>query len=237
MTLIEHLEELRARLFKMVLAFAAGAVVSWFLYDHILALLVSPLEKLPEANQLLTDGELIFTAPPEAFFIRLKVTSFAGLVLALPVILWQAWRFVTPGLYSQEKRYALPFVLASMLLFAAGLAFAFVTLPQALRVLTGFAGTEIVFFPRASEYLSFVLLLSFAFGVAFELPIALLALTLAGVLSTDKLRRGRRIAWLLILVLGAVITPTQDPITLLMVAVPLAFLYELTILTARLMGR
>jgi sec-independent protein translocase protein TatC len=237
MSLVEHLEELRTRLFKVVLAYAVACLVAWFFYSDILELLIRPLAKLPVADQILRDGELIYTAPTEAFFIRLKVTAFAGFALSLPVMLWQAWRFVTPGLHPHEKRYAVPFIVASMALFAVGILTAFASLPKALNVLTSFAGTELVLLPRAAEYLSFVLILIAAFGFAFEFPIALLALTLVGVLTSASLRKARRMAWVILLVVAAVITPTQDPITLALLAVPLGILYEATILTARLMKK
>lgn len=237
MTLIEHLEELRGRLVKMVIAFLIASIVAWVFYNRLLGILIAPLERLPEASKIVRKGQLIVTAPQEAFFIRLKVTAFAGVVASIPVILWQIWRFVTPGLYPKEKRYALPFVFVSSLLFAAGAAFAFAVLPQALRILAGFGGSEVVLVPRASEYLSFVLLLIVAFGATFELPLLLLSLTLAGVLTSRTLRRGRRIAWILILVAAAVLTPTPDPFNQLILALPLALLYEATILVARLMKR
>jgi sec-independent protein translocase protein TatC len=237
MTLIEHLEELRTRLFKVVIAFVVGSIIAWFFYNLILGFLIRPLENLPNAEQVLSGGKLVGLSPTEPFFIRLKVTAFAGFVLALPVILWQLWRFVTPGLYPKEKRYALPFVAVSLALFAGGVAFAFWLFPQALRVLLGFAGTEVVIIPRASEYLSFVLLLIVAFGFTFEMPLILLALTIAGVLSTASLRKGRRVAWISIAVIAAVVTPTQDPYTMLMMAIPLALLYEATIIVARLLKR
>lgn len=237
MSLIEHLEELRSRLLKIVVAYAAACVVAWFIYSPILHVLIEPLSRLPVASQILRGGELIYTAPTEAFFIRLKVTAFAGFGFCLPVILWQAWRFVTPGLHPNEKRYALPFILVSMGLFVAGIGTAFVSLPKALDVLTGFAGTELVLVPRAADYLSFVLILIAAFGFAFEFPIALLALTLVGVLTSKSLRKARRMAWVIILIVAAIVTPTQDPITLAIMAVPLGILYEATILTARLMKK
>lgn len=237
MNLMGHLEELRTRLFKMVIAYAIASTAAWFLYERLLQLLISPLAKLPAADQILRNGQLIYTAPTEAFVVRLKVVAFAGLVLAMPVILWQLWRFVTPALYKHEKRYALPFVLTSMLLFAGGVSVAFASLPKALEVLAGFAGNELVLLPKAADYLSFVLLLIVAFGVSFEFPIALLALTLVGVLSSEKLRKSRRIAWVIILVVAAVITPTQDPITLAMMSLPLGLLFEATVLTARFMKK
>lgn len=237
MSLFDHLEELRSRLLKMVIAFAAGCVITWFFYEPILGLLIEPLKKLPVSEQIISRGKLIFTAPTEAFFIRLKITAFTGFILALPVVLWQTWRFVTPGLHRHEKRYVLPFVLVSMGLFVAGINLAFFSLPKALQVLTSFAGADLVLVPRAAEYLSFVLLLIAAFGFAFEFPIVLIALTMVGVLSSAQLRNGRRIAYLVILIAAAVITPTQDPITLALMAVPLGLLYEATIGVARLLKK
>ena len=237
MSLMEHLDELRSRLFKVVLAYALCCLVAWYFYSHILALLIEPLAKLPVADQILQGGELIYTAPTEAFVIRLKVTAFAGMVLALPVVLWQLWRFVTPGLHAHERKYALPFVIVSVVLFCLGVLVAFISLPKALEVLAGFAGTELVLVPRAADYLSFVLILIAAFGFSFEFPILLLGLTLVGVLSSRKLRDARKIAWVIILVVAAVITPTQDPITLMIMAVPLGLLYEGTIVCARLLRR
>jgi sec-independent protein translocase protein TatC len=237
MTLMEHLEELRSRLFKMVIAFVVASVASWFFYDQILRFLIEPLTRLPAASQFVTRGKLVFFSPQEAFFVRVKVVSVTGIALALPVILWQVWRFVTPGLYRHERRYAIPFVFVASALFVAGVAVAFAMLPAALRVLTAFGGRELVIVPRASEYLSFLLLLVFAFGVAFELPVVLLALTLTGVLSTTVLRKGRRIAYVLILVIAAIITPTPDPINMCLLAAPLLLLYEGTILVARLFKR
>lgn len=237
MSLMEHLEELRSRLIKSAIAFVGGVVAAWFAYGPILEALILPLKRLDVADQIITDGQLIFTAPTEAFFVKLKVVAFSGLVIALPIILWQVWRFITPGLYKNEKRYALPFVFISMLLFGAGASFAYYTLPKALEILTAFGGTELVLLPRAAEYLSFVLVLIAGFGIAFELPLILLALTLVGVIGTETLRRGRRVAWVVILVIAAIITPTGDPITLMIMSVPLALLYEATILATRLIRR
>lgn len=237
MTLVEHLEELRSRMLKIVIAFLLASIVAWFFYNRILGVLVEPLKNLPNSDQILSGGKLVFQAPQEPFFMRLKVTGFAGFVLSLPVILWQLWRFVTPGLYANEKKYALPFVGASLFLFATGVAFSFMIFPQALRILLGFAGTETVILPRASEYLSFVLLLIIGFGATFELPLLLLSLTLAGVISTQSLRKSRRVAYIVIAVIAAVITPTQDPYTMLLMGVPLVLLYEATILVARLLKR
>lgn len=237
MTLFEHLEELRKRLFKVLIAFGVGSIVAWFLYGPILEILTQPLKNLPASQQIISRGKLIFTSPPEALFIRLKVTAFAGMVLAMPIILWQIWRFVTPGLHRHEKRYALPFVLASMLLFGAGTLLAFVSLPKTLQVLVSLAGSDFILVPRASEYLSFVLLLVVAFGATFEFPLVLIFLALAGVITSRSLRRGRRVAWVSVMAVAAVVTPTQDPFTMLSLGIPLGLMYEATILIVKLLRR
>src|SRR2546427_4377929 len=213
MSVLGHLEELRVRLFKMIIATALGAIVAWLFYNQILAVLVSPLHVLPEANQILARGRLIFTAPTEAFFVRVKVVTFAGMLLASPVILWQAWRFVTPGLYRREKRYGLAFILVSLILFAAGTVLAFAFVGPALRMLVSLGGSKITLLPRASEYLSFVMIVVLAFGVTFEFPIALLALCMVGVIGSKTLRSHRRLAWMAIIVVATIATPTVDPIT------------------------
>lgn len=236
MTLIEHLEELRSRLFKVMLAFGIGCVVAWFIYDPLLSALTRPLKSLDVADEF-SRGKLITMAPTEAFFVRLKITAFTGFFLSLPVILWQLWRFVTPGLYNHEKRYAIPFVLVSLALFAGGVWLAFVTLPQALRVLSSFAGDDLILVPRASDYLSFLMLLMVAFGFSFEFPVVLLGLVMVGVLTSESLRRARQTAWIIIVITSALITPTTDPITMLLLAVPMALLYEGTVLAARLMKK
>jgi sec-independent protein translocase protein TatC len=239
MTIIEHLDELRTRIIRMLIAFVVGAVVAWFLYDPILAFLVHPLRHLPQAAQIFRSGSknpsLIVFSPIEPFFIRLKVVSFAALALALPVVLWELWRFIAPGLYANEKRYAIPFVGSALALFVGGVGLAFWTLPAALHFLTAFSGGSIQLLPRASEYLSFVMLLILAFGVAFEFPLVLLALSLMGVLPSRKLRSWRRPAWVVILVLAGFLTPAQDPITQVLLAAPMAILYEATIIVARLL--
>ncbi|HVF11779.1 MAG TPA: twin-arginine translocase subunit TatC, partial [Actinomycetota bacterium] len=166
-----------------------------------------------------------------------KITAFAGMVFALPVILWQVWRFITPGLHRHEKRYALPFVMASMLLFGLGTLLAFVSLPKTLQVLVSLAGTDFILVPRASEYLSFVLLLIMAFGATFEFPLVLIFLALAGVITSRTLRRGRRIAWVSVMAVAAVVTPTQDPFTMLSLGIPLGLMYEATILVVKLLRR
>jgi sec-independent protein translocase protein TatC len=252
-SLLERLGELRNRIFKALLALAVGSVAAWFFYPAILALLAHPLKALPGAGAVVARGKLVFTAPQEAFFVRIKVVGFAGAAVASPVILWQLWRFLTEGAGEasgegsgegsgkgsarRSARYAVLLVAVSVVLFAAGTVAAFAFVAPALRIFLYLGGPHIVLVPRAAEYLSFLILLVVAFGLTFEYPLLLLGLVFAGVLTSDTLRARRRLAWFLLIVISAVVTPTVDPITPLALAVPLAFLYEATIFTARLFKR
>ncbi|HLI55771.1 MAG TPA: twin-arginine translocase subunit TatC [Actinomycetota bacterium] len=238
MTILEHLEELRVRIIRMLIGLGVTAVVAWFLYNRILSFLTLPLSHLKHVAAVISrHHELLVTGPVDPLFIRIQVVIFAALALDLPVILWQTWRFVAPGLYAKEKRYAIPFVATAMALFAGGVALAIVTLPSALSLLTSFAGGQIQLLPTANEYLSFVTLLMIAFGVAFEFPLVLVALSLVRVVSSTRLRRWRRPAWVVILILAGFLTPGDDPITQLLLALPLAILYEVTIWVTRLLKR
>jgi sec-independent protein translocase protein TatC len=241
MTLVEHLQELRFRLIVALAAVAAGAVIGWFLFDPVMDLLVDPYcdywETVPPGSRPTEDCGLFFFGVLESAVAKLKVVGFLGLFLALPVVLYQIWRFVVPGLTSRERRMAIPFVLTSVFLFALGAAFAYWTLPKALTFLLGFAGDQFAPLLTADKYLSFVMLVALSFGLAFEFPIALLFLTLAGVLSTRQLRDWRRGAILLIAVFAAVITPSSDPYTMLAMTIPMVIFYEGAIIVGRLMKR
>jgi sec-independent protein translocase protein TatC len=170
--------------------------------------------------------------------MKIKLVAFLGLVLALPVVLYQLWRFITPGLLPRERRYAVPFVLVSLALFALGGWFAILTLPKGLEFLLGFAGTERVEAVLSiAKYIGFVMVLILVFGAAFEFPVVLVSLTLVGVLSSQQLRQWRRYALLIIAVGAAVITPSQDFFTMLAMMVPLLVFYELSILISRIFKR
>ena len=172
------------------------------------------------------------------FTTKLKVVAFLGLVLALPIVLFQLWRFITPGLTQRERKYAIPFVVTSMFLFAMGGFFAFLTLPKGLAFLLGFAGTtHIELVLSTGKYLGFVMLLILAFGAAFEFPLILVSLTIVGVVSSRQLRDWRRYALVVIAIVAAVITPSQDWFTMTALMVPLIIFYELSILVARLLKK
>ena len=232
MTLVEHLTELRKRLVICVVAVGVGMIAGFLLYDAIIDVLIHPYQELVRARPLssATEGRLLTTDPLEAFGVRMKTSAYAGIAFAMPVILWQVWRFVTPGLYPHEKRYAVPFVVSALLLFVLGAGLAYYTLPRALEFLVDIGGEEFVTAYQAGKYFQLITYMMLAFGIGFEFPIVLVFLQLAGVLDTDTLRRGRRFAIVGICVLVAVITPSGDPISMLMLSVPMVIFYEVSIL-------
>lgn len=241
MTLFEHLDELRQRIIVSMVAVAGGAVVGWFLYNPVVDLLLNPYcdywETLPPALRTTDTCVLFYTAPLDAMVVKLKVVVFVGIVVALPVLLWQFWAFVVPGLTSRERRMSVPFVASSVLLFALGAAFAYWTLPKGLNFLLGFGGPNIVPILTGDRFITFVLLVAFAFGLSFEFPIVLIFLELVGVLSSARLRKWRRFSILGIAIFAAIITPSSDPYTMLAMALPMYVFYEAAIIIGRLLKR
>lgn len=237
MTVMEHLGELRTRLIVSALAFTIAAIGVFVFYEPLLELLRRPLCGL-DPDLLGNQGcKLLVLKPTEGLLIRLKIASMGGLILASPVWLYEIWAFVTPGLTMKEKRYAGPFIFSALFLFLAGTAFAYYMLPNALTFLVTIAGTSIEVQFRAEEYLNFVGLVLIAFGVTFQLPLLLFFLGMANVVKVEQLRRYRRYAIVAIAVLGAVVTPTQDPFTMLALSVPLYALYELVIVLLSIVKR
>jgi len=237
MSLIDHLSELRRRLVISIMAVTAGAVVAFVAYNRILDFLIGPYCELSSPPRPPGPCSLFITDPLEGFATRLKVATYGGLFLASPVVFYQLWRFVTPGLNPNEKRYAIPFVLSSIALFSVGVVIAMVTFPRALDFLVGVGGPDITAIFSPSRYLRLVTLMVLAFGVAFEFPVLLVFLELAGVLTSRRLASWRRAAVVVIFVVAAVITPSQDPYSLLAMAVPMYVFYEGSILIGRLLKR
>jgi sec-independent protein translocase protein TatC len=239
MTLVEHLEELRRRLIISCVAIAAGAAVGWFLYPPVIDLLREPfcdtVRSLPRASQPPTHCQFVFSGAVDPVFVKLKVVVFLGLLFALPIVLYQLWAFIVPGLTKRERRMAVPFIASSMVLFLLGVLIAYLTLPKALGFLLGFAGGDFVPLLTASSFLSFVVLVALAFGASFEFPIVLIFLSLVGVLSSRKLRDWRRYAIFGISVFAAVITPSADPYSMLAMMIPMVVFYEAAIIVTRLL--
>ena len=245
MTLGEHLRELRQRLLKAVLALTAGAIVGYIVFPYVLDILIAPycaaLDTLGAdvAPGVDDPGEcdLIAFRPLEPFSVRIKTALVIGLFVGGPVIFYQLWRFITPGLTTRERRYALPFVVLSQIMFAIGIGFAYLVIPQGLRILLFLGGDRITPLLSANEYLSFFLTMSVAFGLVFELPLVLIFLAMVGVVKAAMLRRARPYAVVIMVVAAAFITPTTDAVTLLFMAGPMLLFYELSILAAWLIER
>jgi sec-independent protein translocase protein TatC len=241
MTLFEHLDELRQRIIVSMVAVAGGAVVGWFLYNPVVNLLLDPYcnywEKLDPALRTTDSCVLFYMGPLDAMVVKLKVVVFIGILVALPVLLWQFWGFVVPGLTSRERRMSVPFVASSVVLFALGAAFAYWTLPKGLNFLLGFAGSNFVPILTGDRFITFVVLVAFAFGLSFEFPIVLIFLELVGVLSSARLRKWRRFSILGIAIFAAIITPSSDPYTMLALGLPMYVFYEAAIIIGRLMKR
>jgi sec-independent protein translocase protein TatC len=231
MSILEHLGELRNRLVKGCAALVVATAVAFaFLYEPVIQFLLRSYCSLPASVRIGTvagDGgcRLAALSPLEPLSIRIRVSLTVGLLLAMPFIAYQLWRFITPGLKPSEKRFAIPFALASTLLFVAGVAVAFFTLPKAIGFLVSMGGSGIATFFQADRYLRFVLFMGLAFGVTFEFPLVLVFLSLVGLLSSAAMLRAWRPAMAVMIVVAAVITPSQDPISLFAMAVPMWLFY------------
>jgi sec-independent protein translocase protein TatC len=233
MTLVEHLTELRTRLVISVLAVAVGMLIVFIFYETVFDWLVRPYCDTSR------DGEcrLLQTDPLEGFGVRMRIAGYGGIALAMPVLLWQVWRFVSPGLYSNERRYAVPFVGSALVLFALGASIAYWTMPRALEFLADIGGDNLEQFYSPAKYFRLITYMMLAFGIGFEFPILLVFLQLAGILQVDTLRRSRRYAYVIITILVAVITPSGDPYSMLALSVPMAVFYEISVLIGRLIER
>jgi sec-independent protein translocase protein TatC len=235
--LLDHLIELRGRLLRCVAALAIAFVVCLYFADDIFAFLVRPLTAAFPPGE----GRLIYTKLYEAFFVELKVALFAAFFVSFPIIANQLWAFVAPGLYAKEKKAFLPFLVATPVLFAAGASLAyFVVMPTAFRWFLGFegdkGGLKLEALPGTGDYLSLVMQFILAFGISFLLPVLLLLLNRAGIVSRAQLARARRYVIVAIFAVAAVATP-PDVVSQLMLAVPLLFLFEGSLLVMRMTER
>jgi sec-independent protein translocase protein TatC len=243
MSFWDHLEELRSRLVRSLLAVAVGVGVAWSYREPLLGWLTHPYSVAWTGLKLPGPPNLHFPGPADLFFSYLKLSVIGGFVFALPVVFYQLWAFVAPGLYAKEKRFAFPFVCASSLLFASGIYFAWgVALPIAYRYLLGLSGhvkgTPLNVMPTImiEQYLDSIAQMLIAFGLAFELPVLALFLSLAGVITYRHLIRFARYFIVVAFVVAAVVTP-PDIVSQLILAVPLCLLYGLSIVVTFLFGR
>jgi sec-independent protein translocase protein TatC len=225
LTLIDHFAELRTRLFIALGAWVVGAGVAFYFRTALLNWMQAPL---PD-NIKLTAFSIL-----EPFTVSMQISAFFGLALAAPVIVGQIWGFIAPGLYPEERRWAVPFVLMTALAFSAGILFAYyVVLPLALPIIVGFLMGEVQLLPGIGDYISKVLLYMAVFGIIFEMPIVSFLLARLGIIYAAMLVQVRRYAIVVSCILAAVITPTADPFNFALVAVPLLILYEISIVVVR----
>jgi len=230
MSLMEHLEELRTRLIRSALAIAIGATIAWFFYGRLFDFLIKPHCDINGNSGIAEECGLLAISPLEGFSVRLTVVGYTGIAIAMPIVLWQIWKFIAPGLYAHEKKYGLVFVTLSFLLFALGASLAYWSLPRALEFLASIGGDQLNNFYRPKEYIGFVTKMMVGFGVGFEFPIVLIFLQLLGIVDNHLLRSGRRFAIVGIVALVAVLTPSGDVFTLMALSVPMYLFYEIAIL-------
>jgi len=227
-----HLEELRQRLIVCFIAVGIGFVVSYGFKEKLFQILTRPLISVMQ-----TQDNMIFTSLPEAFFTYLKVAFLTGLMLAAPVIIYQFWMFVAPGLYHKERRFLVPIVFLSSVFFIGGALFGyFIVFPFGFKFFLGFATDTIRPLPSMKEYLAFAAKLLLAFGLVFELPLVITFLAKLGLVSVDFLKKNRKYALLLFFVFAAILTP-PDVVTQIMMALPLMILYEISIVGAKIFGK
>jgi sec-independent protein translocase protein TatC len=231
MSFFEHLAELRTRIIWSLIPAAIGLGIALYFTPRIMAFVQRPITGM--------NTKLVFTAPTEAFWTYMKVAMITGLFIAMPIVLWNVWAFVAPGLHKHERKYAAPFVIIGSVLFLAGGAFALlVVAPFASRFLVNF-GQEQGLQPMitVASYTDFVLKFTLAFGLVFELPVILTLLSMIGVVTPQFLAKNRKYAILINFVIAAILTPTPDLINQSLMAGPLILLYEVGIIAARIFGR
>ncbi|MCX5835906.1 MAG: twin-arginine translocase subunit TatC [Deltaproteobacteria bacterium] len=224
-----HLDELRKRLIRILIAVGIGFVACWYLREWLFQVITAPLVRVLPQN-----SHMIYTSLPEAFFNYMKISFYASLFLTSPFTLYQLWKFVSPGLYPTEKKYVAPFVISSTILFIGGVLFGYyLALPPAYSFFVEFSSDFLKPMFSLKEYLSLSLKLLLAFGLSFELPVFIFFMAKIGVVNSKTLAKQRRYAILVIFIAAAVLTPSPDAVTQIIMAIPLMILYEFSIFIAR----
>jgi len=229
MTIVEHLEELRRVLIVSLVAWAATTIVAFVFNGRVLTILEHPLKDVLAKGNHLSPLPIV-TSPTEPLTIPLKVSAAVGFIAALPIIVWQIWTFVAPGLRPVERRFAGPFIASCLALFAVGGTFAYFVMPIGLNWLAGFLGGNATFLPDLNAYLSFFTLLIVIFGVTFELPVVVVLLGMLGIVSSRRLRSWRKGIWVGIIFAAFVVTPGADHFTPTALLIPLIALFEASVL-------
>lgn len=237
MSLGDHLRELRWRLLVCVVVVTVLLIPAWFLYPWFSGTLQAPYCDALRHLDAAANCKFLNTQPLAPFALRLRIAGWGAVVLAMPVIVWQVWRFVAPGLYRRERRYAAAFTGSAVALFGLGAWLAYVVLPKAVDFLVRVGGPDVETRYSIADFTRIVVLMMVAFGVGFEFPILLVALQMVGVLDPSTLAKYRRQGILVIVVVAAAITPSGDPFSLFALAIPMYLFYELSILLGRLFVR
>jgi sec-independent protein translocase protein TatC len=239
MTLVEHLTELRKRLIICILAVVIGTLIGFFLYNAVIGFIAQPYRDFAHRHpsQVIGPGNLVVTAPLEGFSTRLKVAAYLGIFFASPILLWELWRFITPGLHKHERRYAVSFVLSSLALFSMGVTVSVLVWPKALDFLISIGGNNIAALYGPSKYVSLYIAAAAIFGIVFLFPVVLVFLEVVGLVTSKKLRKIRRPAIVGIAFLATVATPSSDPYSFVAMAVPLYVFYELAIVVGRILKK
>lgn len=233
MSLTEHLIELRKSLTRSLIALGIGFGVCYYYKDFIFDIVTRPLTRVLPKNSY-----LIYTGLTEAFFTYMKVAFFASLIITCPYILYQIWRFIAPALHSKEKKYVVPFVISSTFLFISGVSFGyFVALPPAFEFFVSFNNQYLQAMLSFKDYLSLFVTFLLGFGISFELPIFIFFLTKLGIVNAAMLSKQRRYAMLIIFIVAAILTPSPDALSQVLMAIPLMFLYEVSIFVSRFAGK
>jgi sec-independent protein translocase protein TatC len=236
MSVMDHLRELRRRIIWMLAFVAVGSILGWYIYNPLIHFLEHPYCQVDYRHRFpgikTKSCNLVYSGVFDGFATRLKVAVMAGAVFTAPLWLYQIWAFITPGLRKNERKYTIIFIIASTILFAAGMTLAYLVLAKGLNVLLTQAGAGVQALLTVNDYLSFVTLMLVAFGAAFELPLLIVMANLAGALSARVLRKSQRIAIFLIFLFAAVATPSTDPFTMCAMAVPMVLLFEGAVLFA-----
>jgi sec-independent protein translocase protein TatC len=225
-TIIEHLEALRKALIISVLAIIAAAFICFAFNEQILAFIISPLKHLNE--------KLVVTGVTEAFFVKLKLSFLAGIIISFPIVVWSLWGFVKPALYPSERKYVYILFPITIILFCGGVVFAyFGILPLILNFFIYIAGANLDTMFKVDQYVSFVMAFTIPFGLVFELPVIVFFLAKMGIVTSAAMARNRKYAILVIFILAAALTPGPDPISQLMMGIPVYLLYEISVVVAR----
>ncbi len=233
MSFLEHLDELRKRIIRAVIAVFVGFLIACFFIQQLFDFIMKPLQLL-----LPPGGSLIFTDPTEAFVLYIKIAAIAGLLIASPAVMTQVWMFIAPGLYTHEKKMAIPFVLMSSVFFIAGAAFShYIVFPMTWRFFVSFTTDYLTFMPRIEPAFSLYMKMLLAFGLVFQMPTVVLFLARMGVVTAGFLWRNIKYAVLIIFIVAAVVTPSADMITQTAMAGPMILLYLLSIFLALAFGK